>query len=103
MPFTPAPGPASTFTLKAKTSATSTSVNFNPNKNATGAVRLYCTTNTLMYNFGNGATTATVSSVPLAAGIVELIDVGGADTMAIFNPVGSATLYITPGFGDNNG
>ncbi len=100
MPFTPAPGPNSTFTLKAKTSATTTSVNFNPAKNAANSVRLYCTTNTCFYNFGNGATTATVSSVPLPAGIVEIIDVGNADTMAIFNPVASATLYITPGFGN---
>ena len=93
------PGPTS-YTLKAKTSATTTSVNFNSAKNATGAVRLFCTTNTCMYNFGVGATTATVSSTPIPAGIIEIIDVGGADTLAIFNPVGSATLYLTPGFGD---
>ena len=97
MSFTP--GPA-TYTLKAKTSATTTSVNFNSAKNGTSSVRLFCTTNTAFYNFGVGATTATVSSTPLPAGLIEIIDADNADTFAIFNSVGSATVYITPGEGD---
>ena len=93
------PYPLATRTLKAKTSATTTSLAFGPGTVGSGGVRLYCTTNTCMYAFGraaDGAVTATVSCVPIPAGIIEYVDVGNADTVAIFNPIGSATLYITP-------
>ena len=94
--FTPGP---STFTLKAKTSATTTSVNFNPGGNNYGAVRLYISAQTspAMYNIGKGATTATVSSIPLPTGVLEYIETGNADTIALYNPTGSATMYVNYG------
>ncbi len=100
------PYPSATRTLKAKTSATSTSLAFGPGTVASGGVRIYCTTNTCFYNFGlaaNGTVTATVSCVPLPAGVVEYVDVGNADTIAIFNSVGSSTLYVTPIQGGDGG
>lgn len=100
------PYPPATRTLKAKTSATTTSLAFGPGTVPSGGVRLYCTTNTCFYTFfraADGAVSATVSCVPLPAGIIEYVDVGNADTVAIFNPVGSSTLYITPIQGADGG
>lgn len=101
MSFTPYA--TATKTLIAKTSATTTSMAFGPGTVGSGGVRLYCTTNTIFYNFGKaseGAVTATVSCVPLPAGIIEYVDVGNADTIAVFNSVGSSHVYITPIQGD---
>lgn len=92
------PFPTGTVTLNASSSGATTSLPFsNPQGNS--GVRLYAVNGTVFYNFGKSGVQATVSCVPLPAGIIEIVDVGDANTMAIFTNNASATLYITPCMG----
>ncbi len=52
--------------------------------------------------FGSGATTASVTtSMPLAAGSIELFDKStDVETMAAITTSGTTTLYFTPGEGE---
>lgn len=54
---------------------------------------------TVFVQFGDSAVEATTSHMPLPANVVEVFSVGAATHIAGITASGSATVYLTTGFG----
>lgn len=56
-------------------------------------------TGTAFLRFGKGATTATVTDMPILSGATETFTKGDSTTVAAITATGTATLYFTNGEG----
>ena len=89
-----------TVLVAATTVSASVTIPFGIAANAV-SVRVYNDGPNLAFiNLGKGATTASITSIPLPIGAVEMLGKVANDTFAVVTLSGTANVYFTPGHGN---
>lgn len=94
------PGDASTSTMPVATTPGVNRMALKRSGNENAHVRLFNAGSVLVFlRFGDVSVAASVADIPLPAGAVEVIDIGGCSHMDAVVASGAATVYATCGKG----